>query len=136
MAPTSNELEDLSEDQCWQLLTGKRVGRLAVSINDRPDIFPVNFLVVDRTLLVRTAPGLKLAAATLGRGVAFEVDALDEDAHSGWSVVIQGTATEIENLEELLDAESLPVEPWASGAKNRFLRIAPSMVTGRRIPAR
>ncbi|MEL7207711.1 MAG: pyridoxamine 5'-phosphate oxidase family protein [Actinomycetota bacterium] len=128
-------LEELTEDLCWGLLARKHVGRLAVAIEGKPDIFPVNYQVDEETIVVKTAPGLKLAAAVLGAGVAFEVDALDEFHHAGWSVVVRGTAVEIEDLEELLDADRLLIEPWARGAKNRFVRIHPEHVTGRRIPA-
>jgi nitroimidazol reductase NimA-like FMN-containing flavoprotein (pyridoxamine 5'-phosphate oxidase superfamily) len=130
------ELQELSQDQCWRMLAKKKVGRLAVSIDNRPDIFPVNYQLDGETIVVRTAPGLKLAAATLGTGVAFEVDSLDEMNHSGWSVVIHGTATEIESVEELLEADRLLIEPWSRGGavKNRYLRIEVAEVTGRMIP--
>lgn len=129
------KLEALSEDRCWQLLSRKQYGRLAVSIQGRPDIFPVNYRVDDETIVVKTAAGLKLAAATLGTGVAFEVDAIDEIAHSGWSVVVLGTAVEIENLDELLEADRLLLAPWAGEGKNRYVRIQPEQVTGRNLPA-
>lgn len=128
-------LEELTEDLCWGLLSRKHIGRLAVSIEGKPDIFPVNYQVDAETIVVKTAPGLKLAAAVLGHGVAFEVDSLDEFHHAGWSVVVRGTAVEIEDLEELLEADRLLIEPWARGAKNHFVRINPQFVTGRRIPA-
>ena len=127
-------MEELPEDECWRLLRRSSVGRLGVSIENRPDIFPVNYRVDDETIVVRTAAGLKLAAAALGAGVAFEVDALDEMTHTGWSVVVHGTADEIVRLEEVLEADRLIVEPWARGPKNRYLRIVPSAITGRRIP--
>lgn len=128
-------LEELTEDLCWSLLSRKHVGRLAVAIEGKPDIFPVNYQVDEETIVIKTAPGLKLAAAVLGEGVAFEVDALDEFHHAGWSVVVRGVATEIENLEELLEADRLIIEPWARGPKSRYLRILPEHVAGRRIPA-
>lgn len=126
-------IEDLTEDECWSLLTRHQVGRLAVSIQGSPDIFPVNYRVDGETIVVKTAAGLKLAAAALGKGVAFEVDALDEVRQSGWSVVLRGQATEIEEIEDLLEADRLLVEPWAGGEKNRYLRIAPTVVSGRRV---
>ena len=127
-------LEELTEDRCWQLLASRSIGRLAVSINNRPDIFPVNYRIDDETIVVLTAPGLKLAAATLGVGVAFEVDELDELRRTGWSVVVHGTAGEIERLEDLMEADELRVEPWADGIKHRYIRIVPTKVTGRRVP--
>ena len=72
------------------------VGRLAVSITNLPDIFPINYVVDRGTVVFRTAEGTKLAAAVLGRGVAFEVDGVDDAAGEAWSVVIKGHAVEIE----------------------------------------
>lgn len=134
MASTRNRLEELSVDECWRLLRRKSVGRLAVSINNKPDIFPVNYRLDEETIVIKTAAGLKLAASALGEGVAFEVDALDELNHTGWSVVVRGTASEIEGTDELLDADKLILEPWAGGAKPRYLRVEPEHVTGRRVP--
>lgn len=129
-------LETLEEDACWDLLEANTVGRLAVVVGHQPDIFPVNYLVRDRTLVIRTAAGTKLAAAVLGAAVAFEIDAYDEAAKRGWSVVVHGRATEAETLEELLEAELLPLEPWVEAQKDRWITITPQEVTGRRIPTR
>ena len=87
--PTS-EIRELPEERCWELLADHDVGRLAVSVMNRPDIFPVNYVVADGAIMVRSAPGQKFAAATLGTAVAFEVDALDETTKTGWSIVVQG----------------------------------------------
>lgn len=130
---TRSGLSELDEATCWELLANGRVGRLAVSIKNRPDIFPVNYRVDDGAIVIKTAPGLKLAAATLGAGVAFEIDELDERARTGASVVVKGSAEEITALGELFGADELGVEPWASGPKNRYFRLVPESVTGRRI---
>lgn len=127
-------LDVIDEDECWELAATKTVGRLAVSIKNRPDIFPVNYRVVGRALLLRTAPGVKLAAATLGSGIAFEIDDLDEVTHHGWSIVMHGTAHELDTLDDLMEAESTAVETWASSTKNRFVRIEVEEISGRRIP--
>lgn len=127
-------IEVITEAECWRLLAEHTVGRLAVSIANRPDIFPVNYVLDDGSVVIRTAPGLKLAAASLGVGVAFEVDAFDEAAHVGWSVVVQGAAKELSDDAERTRAEDLGIEPWAAGSKSRYLRVIPEQVTGRRIP--
>ena len=103
-------------------------------MGNKPDVFPVNYVVHEDTIIVKTSAGLKLAAATIGPGVAFEVDALDEQTHTGWSVVFRGVATEIEALDDIIEAESLGIQTWADSDKRRFLRITPSVITGRRIP--
>ena len=127
-------LEVIDVTECWDLLATRSVGRLAVSVMNRPDIFPVNYRVVDGSLLLRTAAGMKLAAATLGTAIAFEVDELDEETHHGWSIVIHGTAHEVSGVEDRLQAEDAAVEPWADSQKDRFVRIDVDEITGRRIP--
>jgi uncharacterized protein len=124
--------EVLETNVCWQLLRDSEVGRLAVSITDHPDIFPINFVVDHGTVLFRTAEGTKLAAAVLGCAVAFEVDGYDPDRADAWSVVLKGRATEIERMQDVFSALDLPLFPWHAAPKPRFVRIEPSDISGRR----
>jgi nitroimidazol reductase NimA-like FMN-containing flavoprotein (pyridoxamine 5'-phosphate oxidase superfamily) len=121
----------LEPDLCWNLLRSAEVGRLAVSIMDQPDIFPINFVVDHGTVVFRTAEGTKLAAAVLGRGVAFEADGLDVSAGEAWSVVIKGRAEEVLKMIEVFEATDLPLFPWLTSPKPRFVRIVPESITGR-----
>lgn len=91
-------LVELDEEECWRLLAGEQVGRLAVIVGTHPDIFPVNYRVWNRRIVIRTEAGTKLAGAVLDRFVAFEVDEVDVADHSGWSVVVAGTAHEPDDL--------------------------------------
>jgi hypothetical protein len=52
----------LDTHTCLGLLRTSEVGRLAVSITDHPDIFPINYTVDRGTVVFRTAEGTKLAA--------------------------------------------------------------------------
>ena len=135
MAETSNThpLTNLSEQECWERLRADRVGRLVVAVGSQPDIFPVNYIVEDGEIIVRTAEGTKLAAAIMGGRVAFEIDAFDADRHTGWSVVVHGTAREADNLLDVMHDEEVDTEPWADGAKLRVVHITPDQVTGRSI---
>ena len=125
--------EELGPNECWYLLGSTEIGRLAVAIRNRPDIFPVNYAVQDETIIINTAPGTKLAAAVLGRAVAFEADVIDPSTKTAWSVVVRGHAEEITELEELVEMDELGIEPWTPTTKTRFMRIIPEVVTGRRI---
>jgi nitroimidazol reductase NimA-like FMN-containing flavoprotein (pyridoxamine 5'-phosphate oxidase superfamily) len=122
----------LGTSTCWELLRGTGVGRLAVSIADGPDIFPVNYVVDRRSIVFRTAAGTKLAGAVLGSGVAFEIDGADEDRGEAWSVIVKGRAIEIERLHDYFGALDLPLFPWHAGPKRRFVRIEPHEISGRR----
>jgi hypothetical protein len=127
----SSDIEVLSTNECWELLRGSVVGRLAVTVDGSPDIFPVNPVVDHGTIVFRTTAGTKLAA-TKGRDVAFEVDGYDADAAKAWSVVVKGRAHEIWEVDEVLRALRLPLFPWQPGRKPRFVRIETASVTGRR----
>jgi nitroimidazol reductase NimA-like FMN-containing flavoprotein (pyridoxamine 5'-phosphate oxidase superfamily) len=122
----------LTTQECWELLRRCEVGRLAVAITNHPDIFPINYVTDHATVVFRTAEGTKLAAAVLGVGVAFEIDGVDAAAGEAWSVVLKGTAVEVERMQELFDALDLPLFPWHAAPKHRFVRIVPEEITGRR----
>jgi uncharacterized protein len=122
---------ELAPAESWVLLRRAVVGRLAVIVDERPDIFPVNHKVDHGTVLFHTAEGSKLTAA-VGREVAFEVDGYDDDASTAWSVVVKGTAQEIVRLYDVLDVFELPLFPWHQSSKPHFIRIEPDSITGRR----
>ncbi len=132
MTTSSESIVELDTHTCLELLRTREVGRLAVSITDHPDIFPINYVVDRGTVVFRTAEGTKLAASLLGRGVAFEIDGYEPDGGEAWSVVVKGFAIEIEKLQDLFDALDLPLFPWHAGPKHRFVRIEPVQITGRR----
>lgn len=126
-------LASLSEEVCWERLHAHRVGRMAVAVGSQPDIFPVNYVIENGEIVIRTAEGTKLAAAVMGDRVAFEIDELHADTHTGWSVVVHGTAHEARGLLDVLHDSKIDTSPWVSGAKERVLRITPDTVTGRSI---
>jgi uncharacterized protein len=129
---SAGQTEILNVSACLRLLRSAQVGRLAVAIMNVPDIFPVNFVVDDDTVVFRTAEGTKFAAAILGAAVAFEVDGYDPEAGEAWSVVLKGQAVEIQGIYELFDVEALPLFPWHNSPKYRVVRIQPDEITGRR----
>ncbi|GGG65281.1 pyridoxamine 5'-phosphate oxidase [Kocuria dechangensis] len=130
----AGHVEELSSSACWELLRTARVGRLAVWVDDHPDIFPVNHIVDHGTLVFRTAEGTKLAAALSETPVALEIDGYDEGAAKAWSVVVRGRAEQIQRPQELMDTMDLPLLPWQAGRKGILVRIVPELVTGRRFP--
>jgi len=120
----------MTDPECWTTLSGCTLGRLAISVDGVPDIFPVNYVVQDRTVLIRTAEGTKLAGAVVNPCVAFEAD--DHDVECGWSVVVKGVAHVLSTSDELAAAQRAQVLPWTSPPKLRYLRIRPVEISGRR----
>lgn len=132
MGQNTPPVEDLPSGSCWELLDSAVVGRLAVVIEDHPDIFPVNFVVDDGTVVFRTAAGTKLAGALANTPVALEADGYDAATEQAWSVVLRGRAEGIRRPQAVADAGSLALFPWQQGSKEHFVRIHPMNLSGRR----
>ncbi|HUL98961.1 MAG TPA: pyridoxamine 5'-phosphate oxidase family protein [Mycobacterium sp.] len=120
----------IPEDESWQLLASRTLGRLATSVGGQPEIFPVNFVVQRRTVLFRTAEGTKLASAVANNRVAFEVD--EHNVEGGWSVIVKGQAQMLRTQEEIAEAERAQLLPWIATRKRHFVRIVPTEISGRR----
>lgn len=120
--------EILSHDECWRLLRTSSVGRLAVSVSDQPDIFPVSYVVAGERLLFRTAPGAKLAQVAVNRQIAFEADGMRRE--HVWSVVVKGNARILEKRSEIDAAGELPLHPILATDKFTFVEITATETTG------
>jgi nitroimidazol reductase NimA-like FMN-containing flavoprotein (pyridoxamine 5'-phosphate oxidase superfamily) len=126
-------MDDLDDQVCWQLLDGAVVGRVGFVLDGAPLVFPVNFAVDGRSIVMRTAQTSLLEGIGGGAPVAFEVDASDAFAETGWSVVVQGVGEEVTGDAERSELAKLPLHPWAPGERDRWLRIHPTTVSGRAI---
>lgn len=126
-------LEELAETECLLLLGRHNVGRLAVLDGGRPAVFPVSYRRDGGTIVFRSDDGTKLDAIAADDAVAFEIDELDPRTRSGWSVTVTGRAVEVTDEVETKNMRRLHLEPWAPGAKERYIRIVPDTIGGRRI---
>ncbi|MFD0274209.1 pyridoxamine 5'-phosphate oxidase family protein [Kitasatospora sp. NPDC127111] len=130
---TNTPTVSVKAEQAQSRLAPGGIGRVAVSTEEGPVVLPANFRVLDGTVIYRTAAEGTLAAASGGR-VAFEADHIDEALRTGWSVLVKGIATVLDEPEaiEHLTRRGSP-DPWAGGARDVWVRIKPSSITGRRI---
>lgn len=120
----------LSEDECWNLLARCELGRLAVVIDGRPDIFPVNHVVDGPRVLFRTALGSKLDDIAANPEVAFEADLHDDELAA--SVVVRGVARRLERQRDIDAADALALTPWIPTLKYHWVQISPHTISGRR----
>ena len=131
--PRPNRIEELTRSECFGLLAAGSLGRVAVVDDYGPVIFPVNFVLDRHTIVFRTEPGTKPQAARRGSRVCFEADGADAAGRAGWSVIVRGEITEVTDPDELAGLHALPVLVRAPGARDRYVRILPAVLTGRRI---
>jgi nitroimidazol reductase NimA-like FMN-containing flavoprotein (pyridoxamine 5'-phosphate oxidase superfamily) len=130
--PMTRRLESIPVDECLRLLESRSIGRVAFIDNGVPQVLPVNYRFHQGMVVFRTDYGALLDAVHLA-ATAFEVDAIDADYRTGWSVVVHGKAEEVWRPEELARLRDLPLRPWAPGARDHYVRILPGAITGRRI---
>jgi nitroimidazol reductase NimA-like FMN-containing flavoprotein (pyridoxamine 5'-phosphate oxidase superfamily) len=130
---TESPVDVLGDEASWHLLASTDLGRLAVSIDGGGDggvdIFPINYVVADRVIFFRTAPGSKLMDLTKHPIVALETDGTLHRRR--WSVVVKGSAVRL-GLDEEIEASGVlalhsqvPTEKW------NYVRITASSITGR-----
>jgi nitroimidazol reductase NimA-like FMN-containing flavoprotein (pyridoxamine 5'-phosphate oxidase superfamily) len=121
----------LGTHACWRSLRSASIGRLAVIGKTGPEIFPVNYLPEDGSLIVRTSPGTKLDALLEGGAVALEADGLNPYGTIAWSVVVKGRPEVVP--EKGVDHGKLDrsLSPWEPGAKDQLFRITPTEISGR-----
>jgi nitroimidazol reductase NimA-like FMN-containing flavoprotein (pyridoxamine 5'-phosphate oxidase superfamily) len=128
----SLELVEVSRAECLQLLADERMGRVVFTEGALPAAWPVGYVLDGEEVVFRTPRTGRLAAATPGRVVAFEVDRVDPDTHTGWSVLGVGAAYEIVDPHRLQELTHRGPAPW-SRRSDLAVAIPLHLLSGRRI---
>lgn len=133
-------LGDLGRAAAIGLLGTCPVGRVAFRVGDGVRIVPVNFVVRPvreqgvEVLEIRTTSTSELAVHAPGTQVALEVDRLDEETRSGWSVVVHGECQrDLDRFGEPTTEGDGAARPWAGGRRPMVLRLPASRVTGKMV---
>jgi nitroimidazol reductase NimA-like FMN-containing flavoprotein (pyridoxamine 5'-phosphate oxidase superfamily) len=122
------KMHELDRAGCLALLATQAVGRL-ISTEKEPSVVPVNYLVVADAVVFRTDASFHATQA--GAALVFEVDAIDDRHHGGWSVVARGTIADITDGAGVDVDVREHLESWAPGPKDRWFRLSIETVTGR-----
>ena len=132
---STGQLTELSEAVCREHLAQHSAGRIGFLAPAGPQILPVTYQFRGGNVVFRTSPTGALSGLVRRSSVAFEIDEIDEQNHSGWSVLVLGFAQAMAHNSLLTSAwESGPV-PWAEGTRNVFIEITPRTISGRALGA-
>jgi nitroimidazol reductase NimA-like FMN-containing flavoprotein (pyridoxamine 5'-phosphate oxidase superfamily) len=126
---------DLTEAECWQLMRGVSLGRVVFTQHAMPAIRPVNHVVDDRKIIIRSHAGAAIvsrAVAGDGSVVCYEADDLDPVRHTGWSVIATGMARLVREPAAIARYQDL-LEPWIAGQMDHVVAIEPEFVSGIRL---
>jgi uncharacterized protein len=124
---------ELSDTDCKELLAQHTAGRIGFMAGDGPQILPVTYQYRNGSVIFRTSPVGPLAALVRRTSVAFEIDGIDEQSQSGWSVLVNGFAEAMAHNYLLTTAWETGPVPWADGVRNLFIEIKPHKISGRAV---
>jgi nitroimidazol reductase NimA-like FMN-containing flavoprotein (pyridoxamine 5'-phosphate oxidase superfamily) len=124
---------ELTLAECERLLAQHKAGRVALNAPTGPQILPVTYAYYAKTIVFRTSPYGVLSSLGRHARVAFEIDDIDEDRESGWSVLVLGSAERVTRDYTLTSLWKDGPVPWAEGTRNLFIMITPEAITGRTV---
>ncbi len=135
MTDGRTRVNELTRDEAMHLLQHQSyVGRVGFVSEGQVLVLPVNYLAEDDAIFFCTDEGTKLSAVRDDATVAFEVDSNRPLYHSGWSVLVNGKATEVTDSDELDRLRRGPLKSWAVPASQHWVRISIDTISGRQIP--
>ena len=133
---TETTLDNLSSDTCIDLLRMHSIGRISVIVDGFPIVLPVNYRLVEELngpwILIRTRSGNVIDQAGVNAG--FEIDMIDPSHCVGWSVLVRGQLSHVDDATVERIREQFDPLPWLTG-RDSWLIIKPLEVTGRRLRA-
>jgi nitroimidazol reductase NimA-like FMN-containing flavoprotein (pyridoxamine 5'-phosphate oxidase superfamily) len=127
----AKQVDDIERTECLRLLRKGTLGRIVYTVDALPAVRPVNYVLEDESIVIRTDSASKLAGGARPEIVAFEVDDIDDKTGAGWSVVVTGPARAITDEGEIARVSKLPLHPWVVDGDGRYVRISCEIVAGR-----
>ena len=125
----------LEPDEALRLLATVEVGRIVFTQRALPAIRPVNHLVADGLIIIRTR-SLHTLSTAVGESrdpvVAYEADQLDPLERTGWSVVVTGYAHQVTDAQDVARYGEALV-PWIDAEMDEVVSIVPQLVSGFRL---
>jgi hypothetical protein len=121
-------LRPVSHDEALELLGSVPYGRIVFTERALPAVRPVNHIVDDGAVIIRTHAESAILRA-VGQVVAYEADLVNADSRLDWSVVVLGVAEEEDHVDAVARYKRL-LRPMVDLSMDHVIRIRPKMVTG------
>ncbi len=134
VVPTDHTgLQVMALEDCLTRLGESPLGRVAFPLDGEIVVLPVNHTLDGTDVCFRTLGDSKIQAAIDKERVAFQVDAYDVRARSGWSVLVQGTAVIVDDADDVHRLEERARRPWVPGDPGAmtWIRVRSQSITGR-----
>lgn len=126
---------ELSDQECYRLVTSATVGQVAFVASTGQQLLPVNFQFIDEVIYFQIDARSILAEMAEGLDdVAFSVGYREELLQKGWSVVISGRTSLVEDAAVIAEVRSVArLRPWAPGDRSMVIALTPRNISGRKV---
>lgn len=122
--------ERIEPDECRRMLDSTTVGRVCwISPTRGLQVLPVTYTMHQGTIGFAVARTSVLGELAEPVEVAFQVDDIDAETSTGWSILVHGEARALTESAGELNA------PWAPGERDLLIGITPRSVSGRLVSA-
>jgi nitroimidazol reductase NimA-like FMN-containing flavoprotein (pyridoxamine 5'-phosphate oxidase superfamily) len=129
-----SEMTELSPSECREYLERGGVGRLAFQTPGGLRIVPLNFVSNADAIEFRTVADSELGHFGEGAEAVFEIDEIDHENETGWSVVAFGRLERPSEVDEMWDIHGWRnPTPWSGDHRNFHLKLRWNRLTGRRL---
>lgn len=120
---------ELQTWECIDLVRSQSIGRVCLLDHGFPIALPVNYRLIgtdgQHQLVVRTSPNALIARSE--GPASIEIDEIDLDARTAWSVLVRG------HMRHVVGAHGLPdPEPWLLDDRHHWMVLDIASITGRR----
>lgn len=126
---TPRQMNELGRAEALRLLGGVSIGRIVFTEHAMPAIRPVNHLLDDGVIVIRSHAGTALLSS-VDSVVAYEADHVEPGEHSvSWSVIVTGILRRVTDPHVIARYEQLLL-PWVDRAMDQVLWLRPEIITG------
>src|SRR5690625_3803733 len=135
-------ITELNTAEALEFLSSRAFRRLAISLQCKPDIFPVNFPIHaqgdDGVAYICTSPGNKLCATAIASPLALEADSIQDSApptapeETATSVIVDGVGRLVRHPKEFDLVETLGLQAWIAARKPDVVAIDVEHISGRK----
>jgi CheY-like chemotaxis protein len=129
---SGQQMRPLTRRQALDRLASVPFGRVVFTHHAMPSIRPVNHVVRDGQVIIRTHEDSAFTSCA-GHGhpnvVVYEADDIDPDTRTGWTVTVTGLARLVEDPARAARYRDM-LHPWVSGSMSAVISIDAEFVTG------
>lgn len=137
MSDVTRDLRELTDAESLALLASVSLGRIVFTMRALPTVRPVNHILDDGQIVIRSHLGAAIVSqtdASYGAVVAYEADDLDPVERLGWSVTVTGTARILRNADQIAHYRGR-LTSWVNDQPDDIIAIRPEFISGFRLAA-